>query len=315
MRLAKPSSLCILALSLIAPAPWVVAQQGSKSEKASSALQQQSETALSKNWRTDPTAFVRLVMGDDLSLRPSATGTTSAPVPDAVQQQIIGARVTWTVARRASPFPTGPRTLLTSAIRQDAQLTGLLVLMPRRIAGDSEVCEAPYRNTAIDALVEISGKVISFKAGVRPDGNIVLVVEVTEVPGCPAIAVPGSTTDLSGTWTHQRSGGRTSGMVQGSLELARESACDSAGFMCYSGTPQIQAEREKQGEKKSSETEAKTPDKWVVGLKGIEVIVCLGNCAIISCVGTLTDNEHIVAECSFLGNTSIGTFKASRTRR
>ena len=84
-------------------------------------------TATSETWRRDPTAFVRLVMGEDLSLRPSAAGTPSVAVPDAVRQQIIGAPVTWTVNRRASPFPTGPRTLPTAAIRQDNQMTSTWV--------------------------------------------------------------------------------------------------------------------------------------------------------------------------------------------
>ena len=119
--------------------------------------------------------------------------------------------------------------------------------------------------------------------------------------------------DLSGAWTHQRSGGRTRGVVKGTLELKRASKCDSDGFVCYTGLPQIEPTKEDKGAAKPDGKEEKK-DEWVVGIKGNQVIVCLGNCAIISCSGSLTNKEDIVAECKFL-DVYIGTFKASRIRK
>ena len=196
----------------------------------------------STNWPSDPTAFVHLLMGDDLSLRPSAAGQTSVPVADSVRQRVIGARVAWTVARRANPFPSGPRTLPTAAIRQGNQITGVVLLMPRRVAGDSEVCEAPYQQAAIDSPVEISGKIASFQAGVRPDGNIVVVVEVTDVSGCQANGGtgPGAAAgaraalrpDFTGTW---RTGGD---FRMGTIVLTRTPIIDADGSQGYSGVLQ-----------------------------------------------------------------------------
>jgi hypothetical protein len=161
-------------------------------------------------WQEDPIEFARLIMGADLSLQPSTNGVTSVPVSDSVRQKVIGAQVNWSVFKRSNPLGSGPATLAAIGITQSNQTTGVLLLMPRRVAGDTEVCDAPYRDLPLNGSIQIVGKISNFLAGIRPDGNRVVVVEMTDVPGCSGVSTP---TDLSGNWNHERRGGRTIGVA------------------------------------------------------------------------------------------------------
>lgn len=261
---------------------------------------QDRSTASSDDWKRDPTAFVRLLIGDDLSPRSSAAGTPSVSVPDALRQQIIGTRVMWTVTKRASPFPSGPRTLSTAAITHGNRVTGVLLLMPRRAAGDTEVCEVPYQNIPIDAPVEISGKIASFQAGIRPDGQIVVVVEVTDVAGCQTEAAAPSV-DISGRWDYKRSSAPNIKSDKGTIDLTRDASCDQDGFTCYTYTQPAIGQSDKSQQR-----------KWTIALKGSQVIICIVNCAF-SCFGALTPEGKIEAPCKFL-DMFAGEFKAQRAK-
>lgn len=260
---------------------------------------QQADPAATVKWRSDPTEFVRLVMSGNLGLRPSASGVPSVPVSETVRQQIIGASVTWTVIRRASPFPNGPRTLLIAPIEQDKQVSGLLLLMPRRAVGDDEVCEVPYQNTAINGAVEILGKIANFQAGVRPDGNIVVVVEVIEVSGCearPAVLQP----DLVGRWDFKRTSAPRIRSDNRLLDISRDVSCDQEGFACYTYQPPLVA------------SDKEPPRKWIIAIKGSQVVICMSGC-VFSCAGSLTDKGQIRGQCQFIGMPA-GDFTLSQLR-
>lgn len=256
------------------------------------------------DWQINPTSFAKLLMGENFVKKPTKENIIIS-TPDSIRKQIIGAQVTWKVFRRASPFPTGPRTLPATGIFQDGNLSGLLIVMPRVKKGDNEVCEAPYQNTPIDDSIKISGKISSFSAGTRADGNMVIVVDIIDVPGCNANR---SLTDLSGIWNHERSGGRTSGTVKGNITLVRDKAQDSEGYRVFSGLG-IYDESEEDKKKKATDSTA-SPKKWLIGVKGNQALVVLGS-SVITCLGSLTDINHIVVECKFL-DMSIGTLKLSR---
>ena len=253
-------------------------------------------------WQKDPVEFARLLMGDDLSLRPSAEAMTSLPVPDSVRQAVIGSGVSWRLFRRNNPLGSGPTTLASVGIAQGDQTTGVLLVLARRAVGDTEICDAPYRDLPIDGPIQIEGKVSSFLAGIRPDGNRVIVVEMTGVPGCSAST--STTPDLSGGWSHERRGGRTNGVPKGSVELTRDASCDQDGFTCFKGSSQYEL---KKGETKGD------PQVWVVGLKGSQIAIVMG-LATLTCAGPLQGTDKIIAECSFLGQASIGTLTLTRAK-
>jgi hypothetical protein len=307
MRPAKLSSLCILTFSLIAPALWAAGHARiidlgqaptSPPPAPNPAAAQDRATASSEDWKRDPTAFVRLLIGDDLSLHPSAAGKPSVSVSDVVRQQIINARVTWTVIRRASPFASGPRTLAVAPIKHDNKTSDVLQVMPRRAVGDTEICEAPYEKTAIDAPVVISGNIASFQAGIRPDGQIVVVVEVTDVPGCPAEAAP--SVDISGIWEYKRTSAPDIKSDKGTMVLTRDASCDQDGFTCYTYQPA------------SGQSDTSPRKKWTIALKWSQIIICIVNCSF-SCFGMLTPEGQIKAPCKFI-DMFAGDFTARRAK-
>lgn len=273
---------------------------------AASLAAQSPPAAASENWPRDASAFVRLLMGEDLGLRPSPGGIASFEVPDSVRQKVIGAQVIWTIFRRPNPLGSGPTTLPAIGITQGDQTTGVLVAMARRAPGDTEVCATPYQDVAIDAKVHLTGKVSSFLAGIRPDGNRVIVVELVDVPGCQGGAP--TPVDLTGRWTHERRGGRTKGRPTGTLDLAREASCDQDGFTCFKGSNRYEPD----GESKQDTTSAQKPQDWAVAVKGARALVIMGN-ALTSCVGTVSALDKIVAECSLL-QISIGTLTLIRSK-
>ena len=265
--------------------------------------QQRSSTS-SDNWTKDPIAFVHLLLGDDLSVRPSATGTPSVSVPDLVRQQILDTRVTWTVFRRASPFASGPRTLAIAPIKHDDKPSGVLQVMPRRAAGDTEICEAPYEKIPIDAPFVISGKIASFQAGIRPDGNIVVVVEIIEVSGCETRA-PAQFTDLSGRWEFKRTAASKIKGEKGIMNLARDASCDQDGFACFTY------------QSADAVADKDLPRIWTVAIKESRIVICMGNrkvkCAI-SCAGVLTAEGKMNAQCRFILEMPAGDFTAERPK-
>ena len=257
-------------------------------------------SAPSEGWQKEPVEFVRLLVGEDLSLRPSPRGVPEVAVPDAVRQKVIGTRVNWTVFRRKNPLGSGPSTLAAVGITHGNQSAGVLLVTPRRVAGDTEICDAPYRDSPINASIQIEGRITSFRVGIRPDGNRVVVVELTEVAGCAATA--STTADLGGSWSHERRGGRTTGVVKGTLELTRDASCDQEGFTCFRGANQYEEKKE-----------VPKTTGWLVGIRGSQVSIIMGS-AVTTCGGAIEGADKIVAECGFMGQTSIGTLTLTRVR-
>jgi hypothetical protein len=106
------------------------------------------------------------------------------------------------------------------------------------------------------------------------------------------------TPDLSGAWSHQRSGGATKGVVRGTFDIKRTKELDADGFEVFSGP-------------NKADTTGGTQDGALamVGVKGDVIQVCIGGCSL-PCTGSLSDGE-IVARCNFLGNDA-GEFRAKR---
>jgi hypothetical protein len=239
-------------------------------------------------------------MGDDIGLKPSAAGT-SVTLPETVLKQIIGTRVTWTVDHITNPLPDGPRTVVAAAILKDKQFSGALFLMPRRVAGDSEICEVPYQNTPIDGTVEIIGEIASFRAGFGKDGNIVVVVDVIDVSGCEA-KPESSQPDLAGRWDYKKTSSREWKGVTHTMELIRDASCDRESFMCYTYQPPLN---------KSDKT---PPVKWKIFIRDSVVLVCIvSHCSDLGCTVILTDKGQIEGQCKLIGNPA-GEFTMSRTK-
>jgi hypothetical protein len=78
-----------------------------------------------------------------------------------------------------------------------------MVVMPRRIAGDSEVLTAAYENVAIDEQVALTGTLSSMLVGIRPDGNYVVVAELSDVTLPAGVSAPPprqQVLNLEGAW-------------------------------------------------------------------------------------------------------------------
>jgi hypothetical protein len=149
------------------------------------------------------------------------------------------------------------------------------------------------------ALVSVSaGGVVS---GVALGGPVTITATSEGISGRALVTVvPAIGAGLSGLWYHNRVGGRWQAGLQGSIVLVREPSCDGDGFTCFTGTPVFDVPRGEQ-------------DAWAFGLRGNEVVVCLGACGVLSCIGSLSSTQQISANCVFV-NISVGPLTASRTK-
>ncbi len=146
------------------------------------------------------------------------------------------------------------------------------------------------------ATVSPSGLV----TGVAPGGPVTVTASSEGRTGTVEVSVIAPGVNLSGLWYHDRVGSNFNPNLKGTIVLARSQACDGDGYTCYTGVPLLNTP---QGEQ----------SQWSFGVKGNEIVVCLGNCGVLACVGTISASEQsMTAQCVFI-NLVVGTFTASRT--
>lgn len=271
-----------------------------------------------------------------VSLGVGATAQMQATLRDARGAALSGRVVTWTTSNTAVATVSatgavtgvalgGPVTI--TATGEGRSATAQVTVVPPPVAsltiGPSTAAvivggSAPLFATTRDAAGNtLTGRVVTWTSsdpslvsvsaggvvsGVALGGPVtVTATSEGKVATSRVTVVPPIGSGLSGLWYHNRTGGRWQAGLQGSIVLVRDPSCDSGGFTCYTGTPVLDVPRGAQ-------------DEWAFGLRGSsEIVVCLGSCGILSCVGSLSSTQQISTNCVFV-NLAVGPLTASRSK-
>lgn len=126
------------------------------------------------SWRSNPSEFAQKVLGPNLARRPTASGKLEAiQIPEATEREVRGNPIEWAMVVRMVPSQSGPQAVLVHALQHQGESTGLLSVLPRS-DNDTNLASSIPEGTA----VSVSGVVHTVRAGYRPEGNIVIVVDV-----------------------------------------------------------------------------------------------------------------------------------------